>query len=376
MKLRNLLGRLLLGALGLLVFNEFLIYYFVLLECQWPTKPLPVNGLEPVKVMFLADTHLLGPIRGHWFDRLRREWQMNRAFQTAMTLFKPEAVFVLGDIFDEGNWVNQKEFDVYVDRFRKLFHTPKETQIYSIVGNHDIGFHYATHPYLTQRFGKAFNNTGVSLVSMRGVNFVTINSIAMEGDGCQLCETAEKELRAISSIFKCGRGIGHCTGVPKLEEYSKPIVLQHFPMHRDSDKDCREHDAPNVELFRERWEVISKESTDLIGELLNPRLAFGGHSHHYCHLARNRLGIEEYTLASFNWRNKNNPSFILAQISLSEHSIARCQMPQESTVITVYLMGGIVLISLVLISLLRLGTYLRHLRLFSRTRREYKKLIK
>lgn len=27
---------------------------------------------EPLRVMLLADTHLLGPKRGHWFDKLRR----------------------------------------------------------------------------------------------------------------------------------------------------------------------------------------------------------------------------------------------------------------------------------------------------------------
>lgn len=46
--------------------------------------------------MVLADTHLLASREGHWFDKWRREWQMHRAFQTAMTLHKPDVVFVLG----------------------------------------------------------------------------------------------------------------------------------------------------------------------------------------------------------------------------------------------------------------------------------------
>lgn len=33
-----------------------------------------------------------------------REWQMERAFQTALWLLQPEVVFILGDIFDEGKW--------------------------------------------------------------------------------------------------------------------------------------------------------------------------------------------------------------------------------------------------------------------------------
>lgn len=81
--------------------------------------------------MFIADTHLLGPREGHWFDKLRRfvslklyiknildfvyclchiifikrefieihyfrEWQMYRVFQTMMSIHGPEVVFILG----------------------------------------------------------------------------------------------------------------------------------------------------------------------------------------------------------------------------------------------------------------------------------------
>lgn len=46
--------------------------------------------------MLLADVHLLGPYTGHWADKLKREWQMHRSFQTAIKLFHPEVVFILG----------------------------------------------------------------------------------------------------------------------------------------------------------------------------------------------------------------------------------------------------------------------------------------
>ena len=76
-----------------LFYNEFLVYYLVLSTCQYPPVP---PGRDPVAAMILADTHLLGARNGHWFDKLRREWQMHRTFQTAQTLFKPEHVFFLG----------------------------------------------------------------------------------------------------------------------------------------------------------------------------------------------------------------------------------------------------------------------------------------
>lgn len=106
---------------------------------------------------------MLGPFRGHWLDKLRREWQMHRAFQTTMTLFQPNVVFILGkfktifqysnsyrlkfnglagDLFDEGERVNDQQFQAYAARFQRLFHVPKGTQIFGAIGNHDVGFHY------------------------------------------------------------------------------------------------------------------------------------------------------------------------------------------------------------------------------------------
>lgn len=90
----------------------------------------------------MADTHLLGSREGHWYDKLRREWQMYRAFQTAMYLHQPEVVFVLGDLTDEGYYCSDEEFNYYINRFRSLFYIPKNTSMYVAVGNHDIGFHY------------------------------------------------------------------------------------------------------------------------------------------------------------------------------------------------------------------------------------------
>ena len=70
-------------ALGVLfVYCEYIMYYVVLLQCSWPelgtknvdplvTEP-PAASKKMVKSMVLADTHLLGWSRGHWFDKLRR----------------------------------------------------------------------------------------------------------------------------------------------------------------------------------------------------------------------------------------------------------------------------------------------------------------
>ena len=100
----------------------------------------------------------MGRRQGHWFDKLRREWQMHRAFQTAMTYFKPELVVFLGDVFDEGKWAGDDEFQAYVKRFRSLFRVdPASTEVRVVIGNHDVGFHYAVTPFLENRFERAFD---------------------------------------------------------------------------------------------------------------------------------------------------------------------------------------------------------------------------
>lgn len=304
-------------------------------QCGWPRDELE----NPVRVMLLADTHLLGPFQGHWMDKLRREWQMNRAFQTAITLFLPQLVFILGDVFDEGKWVGEKAFREYLQRYFQIFHTPPDVRLYSIVGNHDIGFHYAAHPYLVNRFYHSFNTSGVQLINERDVHFVLINSIAMEGDGCAFCEEAERQLAYVSYQLKCSKGVGKCDRIPKIGEYSRPVLLQHYPLHRLSDIPCKDGDIPKIENYRERWEVLSKESTDLIGQLLNPRIAFSGHTHFYCHLPKSRIGAEEFTVPSFSWRNKNAPSFMLAHFTKEQYTVSKCDIPKESTVFVLYGLG-------------------------------------
>lgn len=281
--------------------------------------------------MIISDPHLIGPLRGHWYDKFRREWQMQQSFHAANVILAPNVVFILGDLFDEGDLVEDPEFYDYVERFHEIFSVPKTTRIISIAGNHDVGFHYRMYSYFLDRFAEKFNHTGVELVSIKDVHFVIVNSMAMENDGCEFCSKAMKELDTISRKLKCLKIPEKCGLNPlKVPKYSLPIVMQHFPTFRDSDKKCQEGDSPEDEVYRENWEVLSNKSTAILGKKLNPRLIFGGHSHHFCSLI-NSINVEEYTVASFNWRNKNNPSFILAKFNANKHSISLCNMPKEST---------------------------------------------
>lgn len=261
-----------------------------------------------------------------------------RSFQTAMQLFSPDVVLILGDIFDEGNWVNDKGYEEYVARFKSIFAVPSTTRLYAIHGNHDINFHYAMHPFLINRFNQAFNSSGVRLIRedkttrsgiSRTVSFVSLNSMAMERDGCSLCNEAEFNLKSIEKKLN---------QLKKNGKYSQPIVLQHFPTYRETDEQCLDVNSVNNDKYRENWDTLSKESTEFINRTLQPRAYFSGHSHHHCRL-KNSVGVDEFTVASFNWRNINNPSFLLSIFTPNEFSTSKCELPKESSVIATYMIG-------------------------------------
>jgi hypothetical protein len=208
------------------------------LGCSWPQlskldqdftiQPPNDSNKKPLHVMFIADTHLLGSRNGHWFDKLRREWQMYRSFQSAHFLFEPQIIFFLGDLTDEGQWCSDHEWNKTVQRFHSLFSISYNTRLYVLAGNRDIGFHYQVTDAHLKRFEQSFNAPHVRLLTIDddNIHFILINSIAFEGDQCRLCERAENELnQAINELNK--------TSV-----WTKPVLLSHFPLYRVSNANC------------------------------------------------------------------------------------------------------------------------------------------
>lgn len=65
-----------------LLFCEYVLYYVVIAQCDWPDVAATERAL--LRALILGDPHLVGFTTGKWIDRLRREWQMRRSFQTAV----------------------------------------------------------------------------------------------------------------------------------------------------------------------------------------------------------------------------------------------------------------------------------------------------
>ncbi|KAB0798267.1 hypothetical protein PPYR_09260 [Photinus pyralis] len=346
----KLLAQFIILLLCLVVSCEWFVYYVVQLQCDWPTinSTLSVqhNNEKALRTMVFADTHLLGSRRGHWFDKLRREWQMYRAFQTALTLHRPDVVFLLGDITDEGDYCSDDEFRYYVKRFDSLFATPFDVKIFVVAGNHDMGFHYRITPYLNKRFISGFNASAVQFVTLGGNHFVLINSMALERDGCFLCKSAELQLAQIEKKLNCLKSEGNCQRDNLT--YSRPILMQHFPLYRETDEVCNEPDEAPFPLkskkYREGWDCLTTGSTYQLLKQIDPRVVISGHTHYGCtrNLSNGR-GVE-FTLASFSWRNTNTPSYGLFVFEANNYAFSKCLMPRETTVIMCYILGSVSLL--------------------------------
>ena len=47
-------------------------------------------------------------------------------------------------------------------------------------------------------------------------------------------------------------------------------------------------------------------------DMLDPRLVISAHTHHGCYKVHEN-GVPEWTVASYSWRNKPNPTFLLVK---------------------------------------------------------------
>uniref|UniRef100_A0A915PSI0 Calcineurin-like phosphoesterase domain-containing protein n=1 Tax=Setaria digitata TaxID=48799 RepID=A0A915PSI0_9BILA len=335
------------------LYNEYLTYFVnIYVTCSWPVSP---SGQEETRVILLTDIHLLGPRRGHWFDKLRREWQMYRSFQSAISLMHPHAVFFLGDLFDESTISTQQDLVNYINRFNELFYVPEDVQRHCILGNHDIGFHDEINPARLQFLSQHFSRSFADHIVVGGNHFVLLNSMTVERDGCPFCTATEYQIEDLSRTFNCTGDVKACN------MNSRPILLLHIPLYRKSDARCPEdYDAApesmKSQVFHVGVDCLSNASSHYILEKLKPRAVFDGHAHYSCKTWWPPYSMYEWTLSSFSWRNIPQPAFLLATITPHDIQVNKCFLPNEKTVIGSYVatvLGLVIFLAYCLVSHLR-----------------------
>lgn len=69
-----------------------------------------------------------------------------------------------------------------------------------------MGFHYDMINRKVERFNKSFNGQFVNLYQPKernDVNFLTVNSMALENDRCKFCQAAQRQLKSINKTLNC-----------------------------------------------------------------------------------------------------------------------------------------------------------------------------
>uniref|UniRef100_A0A1I8FR98 Protein kinase domain-containing protein n=1 Tax=Macrostomum lignano TaxID=282301 RepID=A0A1I8FR98_9PLAT len=250
-------------------------------------------------------------------------------------------------------------------------------------------FHYDVTQHKVDRFGGAFHLPPCLQlrVDWAGVNFVLANSVAFEGDGCFLCRT--RPSRAGRRGQPAALRIRHPPrrrlqrGKPSEAAVScapatAPILLTHYPLARLDESACDTVASPaegaaaapgatvattsrsSTAKTRHRL-LLARRGSGLAGTACPqrrrthwPRLS----DRDWPFLAGGSRNLTSTLCPASPGRNINSPSFLLLTVSGGAHSVAKCRMPRESTVIgpvhlTACRRAAVVPVALCLLSLAR-----------------------
>ena len=137
--------------------------------------------------------------------------------------------------------------------------------------------------------------------------------------------------------------------VCSTEKYTRPssvllLRLVYFSAEQTLYHFCNQAQIEHyANIYRPQWDCLSEQSSKLLLEKIKPRLVLSGHTHHGCknlHTLPNGGKVPEWSVASFSWRNRNNPVIVLATLTQEEFVLNKCYLPQESTVINIYILGS------------------------------------
>lgn len=319
------------AAVAAVLLAEVGLFLFAAVSCPWPTPPSPPTvshrGLSPQtptaplreRVLLLSDIHLLGRRRSP-LDRGWTDWQLYKSFRMLRWWLDPTAVFLMGDLLDEGGRSTDKLHESYLARFTGIFGevTPASelggrradgdaassgagedpaspsspasasstaaspVAVVALIGNHDSEFGNYQRRHMVDRFEAAFGGgrrVNDRLVLPRtNTSVATINSLALDGTPRDP-SLQEDLLRFLDAQRAAGRGAD--------------ILLTHVPLHRPTDLACgaerlREgghvtYASPERRYVGDGTDVVSRLRSDQVLRSMVPRLVLSGHTHARCH---------------------------------------------------------------------------------------------
>ncbi|KNA09611.1 hypothetical protein SOVF_152020 [Spinacia oleracea] len=248
---------------------------------------------------------------------------MRRAFLSTILPFKPDAILFLGDYFDGGPQLSNKEWQESLSRFKHIFDLgergkTKDIPVYYIPGNHDVGYagHIFHKPEVMERYEGTFGKRNYNF-TIGKVDFVAIDAQTIDGN---------LEDHTTSSTWSFLDGVS--TGVGT----NPRVLLTHIPLYRPDWTPCpyRSSEVINQRITRSAYDqrilyqnYVTEESAKHILDSIQPVLVLSGHDHDQCTVNhKTKYGsVKEHTLGTLSWQQGNlYPSFMLLSVSNFTHT--------------------------------------------------------
>ncbi|XP_078444568.1 calcineurin-like metallo-phosphoesterase superfamily protein isoform X2 [Wolffia australiana] len=332
-----------------LLYGEMITYWLPLWTCSWPrggsTSSLTGSSQSTdkrVNIAVLADPQIMD-----WTSlNLPRESMtlkaakfftdlyLRRSLQTSILPFKPDVVLFLGDQFDGGPFLSDKEWEDSLSRFKHIFYLKErgrysDIKFYYLSGNHDIGYAslHMHHPEVISRFEKDFGLRNYRF-TVQNVDFIAVDAQTLDGP---------VQGKFTSSTWE----FVHNVSIDPAP--NSKVLLTHIPLHRPDGTPCGPHRASSVINQRVSraasdegityQNYLTRETSEELLKLIKP-----------------------HTLGTMSWQQGNlYPSFMLLSVfgtnaTQSPHvSTSLCFLPWQTHIYLWYL--GSFVITLLLVAL-------------------------
>lgn len=251
-------------------------------RCQWNKWEKWSSSSQPHRVALYADPQIMDahsypdrPRIVNYITRAIVDHYHIRNWKYIQYYLDPNTNFFLGDLFDGGRrwddeyWINEYK------RFHSIFpKKPNRKTVFSLPGNHDIGFGDTVIESSFKRFSTFFGETS-STHNIGNHTFVLLDTIA-------LSDTTNENISSIPKEF--------LNQYAAMKEHPFPrILLTHVPLWRDPEQQPCGPRRESKKLFPimrgEQYQTVIENSiSQKILSIISPKYVFSGDDHDYCHI--------------------------------------------------------------------------------------------
>lgn len=288
-------------AVWLLVvnYNERSVVRRTLEKCSW--DKWDKHSDESHKIALFADPQIMDdysypgrPRLANAFARKIIDNYHKRNWEFVKAILDPDTTFFLGDLFDGGRGWNDRDWFEEYKRFHSIYNVKSDRKtVFSLPGNHDIGFGETVEVESLKRFRSYFGETS-SNHEIGNHTIVLLDTISLSDYNNPEVTTPSK--RILERLEK--------------EDDGKPrIILTHVPFYRFPDQQqcgpLRESSKKfPIKKGVQYQTVIDHQLTQDILAKIRPEIIFAGDDHDYCHIEHDYLSqgkplkAEEITVKS------------------------------------------------------------------------------